>query len=327
MVSPEQLTPVARALPRATRADPWCCIQLSSAMSEVDASYAHCRRIARIRARNFYYAFTLLPRRESDAMCAIYAFMRHADDIADDDTLPLDARRKQLQDWRDNLVAALEGYPGNEELFPAFQNTVRRYDIPPKYFHDLIDGMESDLAAPRYESFEDLYRYCYQAASVVGLTTIHIFGFDSDDALLLAEKFGIAFQLTNILRDIREDASLGRVYLPESELAGYGLSGSELLDGAVRPDDDRFLQFMEFQWNRADRYYREAAPLLALVPSRSRPALWALVTIYHELLGRIRQVGYNVLDQRVRLAVWKKLWIVARAMTLRTVGGTPSFPG
>ena len=295
-------------------------------MSEVDASYAHCRRIARTRARNFYYAFTLLPRRQSDAMCAIYAFMRHADDIADDDSISLDSRRQQLEDWRGELLAALEGTPCSEGLFPAFQNTVRRYEIPPQYFQDLIDGMESDLEARSYESFEDLYEYCYRAASVVGMTTVHIFGFDSDAALPLAEKCGIAFQLTNILRDIREDAGFGRVYLPEIELSEFGLSSAEFLDGSVRPDDDRFLRLMEFQWNRADQYYREAAPLLALVSSRNRPALWALVTIYHQLLERIRHLGYNVLDKRVRLSVWKKLWIVARAMTLRTIGGTPSFP-
>lgn len=295
-------------------------------MSEVDASFAHCRRIARARARNFYYAFMLLPRTESDAMCAVYAFMRRADDIADDDTVPLSSRRKQLEDWRGELVAALNGDPCNEVLFPAFQKTVQRYEIPPQYFEDLIDGMESDLYAPRYESFEDLYRYCYRAASVVGMTTVHIFGFESDDALPLAEKCGIAFQLTNILRDIREDASLGRVYLPEIELAGFGLSSAEFLDCAIRPDDDRFRRLMEFQWNRADRYFRESAPLLALVSSRSRPALWALVTIYRQLLERIRHVGYNVLDTRVRLTVWKKLRIVARAAMLRTVGGTPSFP-
>ena len=203
-------------------------------MSEVDASFAHCRRIARARARNFYYAFTLLPRTESDAMCAVYAFMRRADDIADDDTVPLASRRKQLKDWRGELVAALNGDPCNEVLFPAFQKTVQRYGIPPQYFEDLIDGMESDLDAPRYESFEDLYQYCYRAASVVGMTTVHIFGFESDDALPLAEKCGIAFQLTNILRDIREDASLGRVYLPEIELAGFGLSSAEFLDCAIR---------------------------------------------------------------------------------------------
>ena len=295
-------------------------------MSEVDASYAHCRRIARTRARNFYYAFTLLPRRQSDAMCAIYAFMRHADDIADDDSISLDSRRQQLEDWRGELLAALEDNPCSEGLFPAFQNTVQRYEIPPQYFQDLIDGMESDLEARSYESFEDLYEYCYRAASVVGMTTVHIFGFDSDAALPLAEKCGIAFQLTNILRDIREDAGFGRVYLPEIELSEFGLSSAEFLDGSVRPDDDRFLRLMEFQWNRADQYYREAAPLLALVSSRNRPALWALVTIYHQLLERIRHLGYNVLDKRVKLSVWKKLWIVARAMTLQTIGGTPSFP-
>ena len=295
-------------------------------MSEVDASFAHCRRIARARAKNFYYAFTLLPRTESDAMCAIYAFMRHADDIADDDTVPLDSRRKQLEEWRGELIAALEGEPCNEVLFPAFKDTVQRFGIPSQYFQDLLDGMETDLEAPHYESFEDLYGYCYRAASVVGMTTVHIFGFDSADALPLAEKCGIAFQLTNILRDIREDAGMGRVYLPESELAGFGLSGAEFLDRAVRPNDDRFLRLMDFQWNRADRYYREAAPLLGLIPSGNRPALWALVTIYHQLLQRIRHVGYNVLDKRISLAVWQKLWIVTRAMALRTVGGTPSFP-
>ena len=295
-------------------------------MSESEESYALCKRIARSRARNFYYSFVLLPDAERKAMCAIYAFMRRADDIADDHKTPLQERRAQLSDWRGKLLEALRGGPCNDRVLPAFQDTVRRYRIPEEYFLDLIDGMESDLSVPRYLSFEDLYRYCYQAAAVVGLATIHVLGFDSRQALPLAEKCGIAFQLTNILRDIREDAALGRVYFPESELERFGLSPGELLDGQVRTSEVQFQRFMEFQWHRAEGYYEEAAPLLSMVRPTSRPALWAMVAIYRRLLQRIRQSGYNVLEQRVRVANWQKLWIVLQALRLRSPRGTQPFP-
>ena len=294
--------------------------------ANVDESFEHCRRVARTRAKNFYYSFLLLPRAQKDAMCAIYAFMRYSDDISDDVAPSLESRQQTLDDWRAKLADALAGRFGDDPILPAFATTIERYKIPDKYFSDLIDGMQSDLRPPVYGTFDELYSYCYQAASVVGLTTIHVFGFDTPAALKLAEKCGVAFQLTNIMRDISEDAGLGRVYLPEEDLERFGLTRREILDKTVTPADERFRRLMEFQWARAESYYQEAAPLLAMVKRGSRPALWAMVAIYHGILLRIRAVRYNVLDQRVHLSDWEKTWIVVRAFKLRLLGGALPFP-
>lgn len=291
-----------------------------------EASFAHCRRVAKSRARNFYYSFTLLPRAERDAMCAIYAFMRRSDDITDNAAEPVQGRRQQLLEWRDKLVDALQGGQREDQVLPAFSATVQRYGIPQEYFFELIAGMESDLREPLYGTFDDLYRYCYQAAAVVGMATIHVFGFETRDALPLAEKCGVAFQLTNMMRDIREDACLGRVYFPESELRDFGMNRRDLLEGTVSQSEERFQHFMEFQWSRAANYYEQAFPLVSMIRSRNRAALWAMVAIYRELLGRIRSSGFAVLDERIGLSVWSKLWIVAKAMRLRFSGGFQSFP-
>ena len=203
---------------------------------------------------------------------------------------------------------------------------MERYGIPHRYFFDLLDGMESDLSSRVYETFDDLYPYCYRAASVVGMATIHVFGFRSDAALSLAAACGVAFQLTNIMRDVSADAAMGRVYFPSSELKEFGLTRDELLTDSVLSSDERFQRFMEFQWRRAERFYRESADLLAMVDSSSQPALWAMVSIYHGLLKRIRKARYSVFGRRVGLPVWRKLWIVGRALHLRATGGLPPFP-
>src|SRR5271170_1806156 len=196
-------------------------------MADLRASYAFCRRIARSRARNFYYSFLLLSREQKNAMCAIYAFMRYSDDISEGEG----ASGEAMVQWRSDLDRALTGdYPSNP-LWPAFHDTVKRFEIPHKYFHEMIDGVSSDLQPRQIQTFDELYHYCYQVASVVGLTIIHIFGFDSPEALPLAEKCGIAFQLTNILRDVREDAERGRIYLPQEDLTRFGVTAEDLRAG------------------------------------------------------------------------------------------------
>ncbi len=182
----------------------------------LEASYAFSRRIARTRARNFYYSFLLLSREQRDAMCAIYAFMRYCDDISEGEG----ASREGIERWRCDLDRALQGHYGENLLWPAFHDTVQRYQIPREYFYEMIEGVSSDLQSKQLQTFDELYRYCYQVASVVGLTIIHIFGFESPEALALAEKCGIAFQLTNILRDVREDRENGRdLYCPKKTSA------------------------------------------------------------------------------------------------------------
>jgi phytoene synthase len=296
-------------------------------MTALDASFEHCRRVARERARNFYYSFLLLPKEQKDAMCAIYAFMRYSDDISDELDPPVEARRASLTRWRGALEDALNGKPGDDPILPAFQATVEKYRIPPDYFHDLMRGVESDLEPQRYETFDELYQYCYRVASVVGLTITHVFGFDDPKALGFAEKCGIGFQLTNILRDIPEDSGMGRVYLPDEDLTRFGLTREELLaSGGARPANPGFQQLMEFEWARANAYYKEAAPLLGLVRPASRPALWAMIAIYYGILRRIRQLEYDVYRTRARLTGWEKSRIVLRAMRNRWLGGALPFP-
>lgn len=295
-------------------------------MPTLEQAYAFSRRIARSRARNFYYSFALLPKDRRNAICAVYAFMRRADDIADSGTAAAPARMRQLDALREELAAALAGNHCEDLVLLAVRDTVQRYEIPDRYLFELIEGMRSDLSAPLPRSFDELYRYCYQAAAVVGVTTVHILGFETKEAIPLAEKCGIAFQLTNILRDIAEDATLGRVYFPIQELEEFGLSRDDFLARSVRPSDERFQRFMDFQWRRAEAFYQESAALLPLISPASRASLWTMVAIYHGVLERIRRANYNVLERRVRLTIWNKLWIVTRALRFRITGGLPPFP-
>jgi phytoene synthase len=267
----------------------------------LEASYAFCQRIARTRARNFYYSFLLLSREQREAMCAIYAFMRYCDDISEGEG----ASREGIEQWRQDLDCAFEGRFGSNLLWPAFHDTVQRYRIPREYFYEMISGVSSDLQPKQLQTFDELYRYCYQVASVVGLTIIHIFGFESPDALVLAEKCGIAFQLTNILRDVREDRENGRIYLPEEDIRKFGAD--------LAKHDERFVKLMSFEAARARAYYDESRPLIALVHKRSRPSLWALIEIYRRLLTRIEGSNFNVLEKRIRVPTWEKLSILASA--------------
>ena len=279
-------------------------------------SYKYCEEVARTRARNFYYSFVLLPAEKRRAICAMYAFMRYCDDLSDDETRA--DRAGSIARWRADLDAALEGRFSGHAVWPAFHDAVTRYRIPHQYFRDMIDGVSSDLEPRRVETFDELYHYCYQVASVVGLTIIHIFGFESPRALELAEKCGIAFQLTNILRDVREDAERGRVYLPADDLARFNVTIEEIRRG---DESDRFRALMDFEWSRAAAFYEDSRPLIALVDKGSRSSLWALIEIYSRLLHRIRRLGYPVLRKRVRVPTWEKVWIVARGRVSTALGG------
>lgn len=266
----------------------------------LEASYAFCRRIARVRARNFYYSFLLLSRQQKNAMCAIYAFMRYCDDISEGQ----DASRQAIERWRTDLDAALTGSYGDNPLWPAFHDAVLRYRIPHAYFHEMIDGVSSDLEPRQVQSFDELYRYCYQVASVVGLTIIHIFGFESPEALALAEKCGVAFQLTNILRDVREDRQNRRIYIPAEDIARFGADLTKY--------DESFVRLMAFEAARARDYYQQSRPLIGLVHERSRKSLGALIEIYSRLLDRIERSKFDVLARRIRVPTWEKIGILLR---------------
>ena len=204
-------------------------------LNALQESYKYCREIARTRARNFYFSFVMLPPEQRDAMCAVYAFMRYCDDLSDEPG----ATQSAMDRWSGALRDALDGRPDAHPVWPAFLDAVERYKIPHEYFHAMIEGVASDLKPVHIATFEDLYQYCYRVASVVGLTTIHIFGFTSPEAIPLAEKCGIAFQLTNILRDVKEDAELGRVYLPGEDLQRFGVTVEELAQGLRRSEERR----------------------------------------------------------------------------------------
>lgn len=275
----------------------------------VDESYAWTEQVARSQAKNFYYSFLLLSAPKRRAMCAIYAFMRYCDDLSDNDGIP--DRAAAIARWRDDLESALARRQRDHPLWPAFVDAVEHYKIPHTYFFEMIEGVSSDLEPRAVETFDELYRYCYHVASVVGLSIIHIFGFEDPRALDLAEKCGIAFQLTNILRDIREDAALGRIYLPAEDLTKFGVPADDLKNSRRT---DAFGHLMDFETARARCYYRESAPLVALVEPDSRSSLRALIAIYSRLLDHVAASPYDVLTRRISLSAAEKVWIVLRAL-------------
>lgn len=275
-------------------------------MISVAESYAHCVAIARARAKNFYYSFLVLPKQKRLAMCAVYAFMRQCDDLSDE----AGATQEALVQWREQLDLALDGEMPLHPLWPAFADTVARYRIPRAYLYDMIEGVASDLSFTQPQSFQDLYQYCYRVAGVVGLTITHIFGFQHARALEMAEKCGIAFQLTNILRDIGEDANLGRSYLPLELMQKYEVSPEDLKLKQVSPHLQNLLVDLG---RRAEGYYAFSLPMIQLVDRDSRSSLWALIEIYSRLFRRIESSGYEVLEGRHRLPTWEKLSILAQA--------------
>lgn len=272
-------------------------------------SYSYCRRITRAAARNFYFAIFLLPRRKRDALCALYAFMRHADDISD---TPGEAAAKfeRMAAWRASLDRALTGDTSGNPALPAFHDAVSRFSIPPRYLHDLISGTEMDLSIASYATFELLCDYCYRVAGTVGLCCTHVFGFREPRALECAEKLGIAFQLTNILRDVKGDLEMGRVYLPQEDLLRFGCRPADMA-GPVTPP---LRELLAFQAERAWQFYDEGGELLRLIEEDSRPALWALARIYSGILGEIEARGYDVFaPDKVRLSTAYKVWVMLRA--------------
>jgi phytoene synthase len=281
----------------------------------VRESYRYCQDIAKERAKNFYYSFLLLEKPKREAMCAIYAFMRHCDDLSDDpEARDSGTAERNISIWRVQLDRALNGHHADNALWPAFCDTVQRYDIPHRFFHEMIDGVMSDIHPQKMETYENLYEYCYKVASVVGLTIIHIFGFTSMRALLLAEKCGVAFQITNILRDVREDAAMDRVYLPAEDLRRFGVTVDQLKNGV---EDERFRRLMKFEASRAHAYYDESAELLRMVDRRSRRSLWALRAIYQLLLRKIERARFAVLGNRIVVSKPVKISLLLAAVLRR----------
>lgn len=287
----------------------------------LDEAYAVCRAIAKREAKNFYYAFVALPEARRNAICAIYAFMRMADDLADDESMPRDERRRKMDAWLSDWHAVSRGADTADPVFVAVRDAIERFKIPTSLLDELVAGTAMDLehaatdAPDTYATFDDLYRYCYLVASVVGLVCIRIFGYSDPAAEKLAEETGIAFQLTNILRDVAEDAERNRVYLPLDDMAAHGVSLKSLLhrNSGAAPTANECALLAEIA-ARADKYYESARKLLPLIDRESRPALWVLVRIYHRLLLRIRAANYDVFSRRVSVPTFVKLEILAVGM-------------
>ena len=297
----------------------------------LDESYAICRAIAKREAKNFYYSFVALPRARKNAICAIYAFMRKADDLSDDESLAHEERRRNLNTWLGAWHEASGGGTTADPVFIAVRDAIERFNIPVSLLDELVAGTTMDLERASsnepdtYATFDDLYRYCYLVASVVGLVCIRIFGYSDPRAEKLAEETGIAFQLTNILRDVEEDAARNRVYLPLDDLAAHHISLESLtgrMPNAPPTINERVL-LAEIA-RRAERYYQSAEQLLPLIDRESRPALWVLVSIYRGLLRRMEAADYDVFSRRASVPVLQKvailLWGMTRVVLARIVG-------
>ncbi len=297
---------------------------MTQAMSQaitLDSAYATCRAIAKREAKNFYYAFVALPEPRRNAICAIYAFMRKADDLSDDETVPREQRRVNLEHWQADWRSASQAGATQDPVFIAVRDAIQRYSIPISLLDELIAGTTSDLksnpgdAPDTYATFADLYQYCYLVASVVGLVCIRIFGYTDPAAEKFAEETGVAFQLTNILRDVAEDAERGRVYLPLEDLAAHSVRLDSLLHRArgTPPSANERALLAEIG-ARADAYYASAFKLIPLIDRESRPAMWVLVKIYRGLLKRIRRADYDVFSRRISVPTFQKLEILAVGM-------------
>jgi phytoene synthase len=279
---------------------------------ELRQSYAWCERVARRQAGNFYHGFRLLPADQRRALCALYAFMRVADDLADEPG-PVDARQRALDTWREQLDQALAG-SYYHRLHPALHDAIERYGVPRRYLEEVLDGVCMDLTIARYDTFAELYRYCYRVASAVGLSCIHVWGFRSEQAPRHAEAAGVALQLTNILRDLGEDAARGRVYLPREDLERFGY-GADDLGRHVR--DDRFRALMRFEVERARGYYEAAEALAPLLEPAGRAVFLVMLRTYRGLLDVIVRRDYDVFSRRASLGRLRKLWLAARVLPLR----------
>ncbi len=295
---------------------------------QIDTAYGICRHVARTAAKNFYYGFMVLPRRKRDALSAVYAFMRHADDICDDPGMAIPERRVKLREWLEGYHRVHDGEPTDDPVFLALRDSQQRFGIPLELLDLLVHGTGMDLEdspgkptsqasgqpVVAYQSFTELYDYCYHVASVVGLVCIRIFGYRDQNAEALAEDVGVAFQLTNILRDVKEDAQMGRIYLPQEDLERYGVSAGELASGVPL---ERLRPLLEMEARRAHGYYAAAEQLMPLIDDDAQPALWTLVEIYRRLLERIEQRNYDVYRERIRLSTAEKLGVLCKGWMRR----------
>ena len=300
----------------------------------LEEAYAACRAIAKREAKNFYYAFRVLPKAKSDAMCAVYAFMRRADDLADDESKTLHERRAAMALWTGQWRSSRSSEGSSDAVFTALADTQHRFGISDALLEELVTGTTLDLAQHSagtqllhfdglppertvqiYESQAALEHYCYLVASVVGLVCIRIFGYSDDRAEDLAVKTGKAFQLTNILRDVREDLERGRIYLPLPLLQACAVSPERLLElaGGISPQPNEVAMLGSLH-ARAEELYGSAQDLIPLLDPDSRGAMYVLVEIYHRLLQRTAEPLGITFAKRVSVPTTQKLAIFGKGL-------------
>ncbi|MCC6579347.1 MAG: phytoene/squalene synthase family protein [Phycisphaeraceae bacterium] len=293
-------------------------------------SLSYCRKLVRKRARNFYYGMKLTPEPKRSALYAIYAFMRACDDLADQPAAQTSRQESPYLNMANisRRIAVLEGFrermtqvirtgvlPEMDEpakpIWPAFNHVMRAYPIDPDHLHAMLDGQRRDLLTQKFQTFDELYDYCYKVAGVVGLVCISVWGTSGDPAATkLAEYRGIAFQLTNILRDLNEDAQRDRTYIPQEELDRFNVSPRTFLGEKV---GDNFDRLMNFQIERARSYYEMSQTLENYIDPACQSTSWAMMKIYRGLLERIAMSPRSVLTQRVRLSSFTKMGIALRS--------------
>jgi phytoene synthase len=267
--------------------------------SALRQAYFHCDAITREHSKTFYLASSLLPPDKRRAVRALYAFCRVTDDLVDHSRGdPL----VQLEAWRKRTLLT---HPSQDDKVAlAWADTIARYRIPPLYAHQLIDGVARDITVKRYGTFDELAEYAYGVASTVGLMSMHIVGFDGPQAIPYAVKLGVALQITNILRDVREDWQNGRLYLPQDELADFGLSEADVAVGHV---SDRWRALIRYQIERNRRLYNEAMPGIALLHPDGRLSIAAAAELYRAILDDIVAHDADVFSRRAHLSRWAKL--------------------
>ena len=290
--------------------------QSMAELQALRASYVECNRIARSAKSSFYLAFFGLPREKRNALFALYAFMRLIDNVSDE-LGDLGVKRRGLARWRKMLDDAISGDTSGHAILPALADSIARFKIPTRYFHDLILGAEMDLAVRSYATFDQLSEYCYRVAGTVGLTCLHVFGFRDPRNPDLAERLGLAFQLTNIIRDVKADLEMGRVYLPQEDLKRFGCTKGDL-EG---PLTQAVQALLEFEAERAWRFYEEGVALVGQIDADSRATLWALVRTYSTLLARMEERHFDVFASRVSLSSAEKVqYLLAAGLAVKKAG-------
>ncbi len=285
-------------------------------MSDLEAAYEECQSITRREAKNFYYAFLTLPSQRRRAISVVYAFCRHCDDSVDDE-VSVAIKLARLAAIRGDLEKTYSG-SATAPVFLALTDVAQRYEIPQDYFQDIVSGVESDLVKNRYQDFQELRQYCYQVASVVGLVCLQIFGYQDPRAKEHAIDLGLAMQLTNIARDVQEDLGMGRVYLPQDEMARFGYTEDDLQAGIV---NEPFTNLMRFQAQRAQEYFNSGFQLLPYLSFRSRACPAVMGQLYRKVLKRIESADYDVLHLRVSLSKPQKIRVMAQTWLGSTLSG------